>query len=148
MLIVIQISAEWKRGVDLILPQKTYLKTSINGSCTLHVKSFDLFRSSHTEVFLGKGVLEIWSKFTGEHPRCDFNKVAKQLYSNHTYWNHTSAWVFSCKFAAYFQITFSEEHLWVAASAYSKTLKLIGSDNILIFWILPSHWRCSCPGVL
>ena len=25
-------------------------------------------RSSHQEVFLGKGVLKIWSKFTGEHP--------------------------------------------------------------------------------
>ena len=44
-------------------------------------------------------------------PKCDFNKVAKQLR-----WNCTSAWVFSCKFAAYFQSTFSEEHLWVAAS--------------------------------
>ena len=31
-------------------------------------------------------------------PRCDFNKVEKQLF-----WNHTLAWVFSCKFAAYFQ---------------------------------------------
>ena len=29
-------------------------------------------------------------------------KVAKQRY-----WNHTSVWVFSCKFAAYFQNTFS-----------------------------------------
>ena len=27
--------------------------------------------------------------------KCNFNKVAKQLY-----WNRTSAWVFSCKFAA------------------------------------------------
>ena len=27
-----------------------------------------LFRSSPSEVFLGKGVLEIFSKFTGEHP--------------------------------------------------------------------------------
>ena len=36
-------------------------------------------------------------------PKCDdFNKVALQLY-----WNRTSAWVFSCKFAAYFQNTFS-----------------------------------------
>ena len=35
-------------------------------------------------------------------PKCDFNKVAKQLY-----WNHSSAWVFSCKFAVYFQDTFS-----------------------------------------
>ena len=34
-------------------------------------------------------------------PKCDFKKVAKQLY-----WNHTSAWVFSCKFAAYIQNTF------------------------------------------
>ena len=25
-------------------------------------------RSSHPEVFLGKSILKIWSKFTGEHP--------------------------------------------------------------------------------
>ena len=35
-------------------------------------------------------------------PKCDFNKVALQLY-----WNHTSGWVISCKFTAYFQNTFS-----------------------------------------
>ena len=35
-------------------------------------------------------------------PKCDFNNVAKQLY-----WNHTSEWVFFCKFAAYFSKTFS-----------------------------------------
>ena len=35
-------------------------------------------------------------------PTCDFNKVAKQIY-----WNHTVAWVFFCKLAAYFQNTFS-----------------------------------------
>ena len=34
-------------------------------------------------------------------PKCDFNKVA-----NHLYYNHTSAWLFSCKFAAYLQNTF------------------------------------------
>ena len=33
--------------------------------------------------------------------KCDFNNVPLQLY-----WNRTSAWVFSCKFAAYFQNTF------------------------------------------
>ena len=37
--------------------------------------------------------------------------VAKQLY-----WNHFSACVFSCEFAAYFQNTFSEEHIWKADS--------------------------------
>ena len=44
--------------------------------------------------------------------KSDFNKVALQLY-----WNRFSACVFSCKFAAYFQNTFSEEHLRVATSA-------------------------------
>ena len=44
-------------------------------------------------------------------PKCDFNKVALQLYRN-----HTSAWVFSCKFAAYFQNTFSLGQLWKTAS--------------------------------
>ena len=46
-------------------------------------------------------------------PKCDFNKVAFQLY-----WNRTSVWVFSCKFAVYFQSTFSQEHPWVAASGF------------------------------
>ena len=35
-------------------------------------------------------------------PKCYFNKVALQFY-----WNHTSAWLFSCKLAAYFQNIFS-----------------------------------------
>ena len=34
-------------------------------------------------------------------PKFDFNKAALQLY-----WNHTIAWVFSCKFGRYFQNTF------------------------------------------
>ena len=34
-------------------------------------------------------------------PKCDFNKVASQLY-----WNRILAWLFSCKFAANFQNTF------------------------------------------
>ena len=43
--------------------------------------------------------------------KCDFNRVTKQLY-----WNPISAWVFSCKFAAYFQNTFFLEQFWRAAS--------------------------------
>ena len=34
-------------------------------------------------------------------PMCNFNKVALQLF-----WNHTLAWVFSCTFDSYFQNTF------------------------------------------
>ena len=56
-------------------------------------------------------------------PKCDFNKVAKQLYRQ-LYWNPISAWVFSCKFAAYSQNTFSLKHLWVAASTNSTKLGL------------------------
>ena len=36
------------------------------------------------------------------HAEMRTNKITKQLY-----WNRTSAWVFSSKFAAYFQNTFS-----------------------------------------
>ena len=38
-------------------------------------------------------------------PKCGFNKVALQLYRNHT-WSQTSAWVFFCKFSVYFQKPF------------------------------------------
>ena len=55
--------------------------------------------------------------------KCDFNKVAKQLYSN-----RTSAWVLSCKFDAYFQKTFSQEHLWRAASV---TIMLPSSGDVI-----------------
>ena len=57
-------------------------------------------------------------------PKNDFNEVAKQLY-----WNRTSTWVFSCKFAAYFQDTFFSEHLWVAASAYLNLMKDLNLFN-------------------
>ena len=50
------------------------------------VDSLTLFRSSPPEVFLGKSVLKICSKFTGEH----------------TCRSVISAWVFYCKFAAFF----------------------------------------------
>ena len=61
--------------------------------------------------------------------KCDFNRVALQLY-----WNHTSVSVFSCKFAAYFQSTFSEEHLWRAASQDSHKTVIVWLFVILIFW--------------
>ena len=41
-----------------------------------------LFRNSHPEVFLGKGVLKIYKQIYRRTPmpKYDFNKVAKQLY--------------------------------------------------------------------
>ena len=58
-------------------------------------------------------------------PKCDFNKFAKKFY-----WNPTSACVFSCKFAAYFQNTFSEEHLLLAASEDNNTVNWTSANKI------------------
>ena len=38
-------------------------------------------------------------------PKCDFNKVGLQLY-----WNRISAWMYSCKFPAYYQNTFYKKN--------------------------------------
>ena len=60
------------------------------------------FRSSHPEVFLGKGILKICSTFTGKHPcRC---AISIKLQSN--FIKLYFGMVFSSKFAAYFQSTF------------------------------------------
>ena len=65
-------------------------------------------------------------------PKCDFNHVALQLY-----WNHTSAWAFSCKSAAYFKNTFSYEHLLVSASELKKVWQYIVASKIYkVFKIL------------
>ena len=52
------------------------------------------FRSMHPEVFLGKGVLRICSKFTGEHS-CQSAISIKLLFAT-CFANRTSAWVFFC----------------------------------------------------
>ena len=64
-------------------------------------------------------------------PKCDSNKDASQLYRN-----HTLAWVFYCKFAAYFQNTFSQEHLWTAA--YKNNKKEAWSISTLIDLVVAS----------
>ena len=46
-------------------------------------------------------------------PKCDFNKVSLEFYGY-----HALVWMFFCKFAAYFQNTFLEEHLLMATSVY------------------------------
>ena len=77
-----------------------------------------IFRNNHPELFLEKGVLKICCKFTREHlSRNCFATLLKSHFRMGVllYWNHTLAWVFFCKFAAYFQNT---SYLLVAASEY------------------------------
>ena len=62
-----------------------------------------------------------WILVRTQMTKCDFSKVAWQLY-----WNHTSAWVFYCKFAAYFceqlfRRTSLEGYFW--HSSEHQTLK-------------------------
>ena len=60
-----------------------------------HSQSRGVLRKNCSEnkeqIYRGNTHIKVWFQY----------KVAFQLY-----WNHTSAWVFSCKFAAYFQTTF------------------------------------------
>ena len=62
------------------------------------------FRSSHLEEFLGKGVMKICSKFTGEHPCRSAISIKLQSKFIEITLRHIG---FSCKFVAYFQNTFS-----------------------------------------
>ena len=55
-----------------------------------------LFRNSYPGVLLGKSVLKICSKFTGQHPCRSAISI-----------ENTSGWVISSKYAAYFQNIFS-----------------------------------------
>ena len=63
-------------------------------------------------------------------PKCDFNKVPKQFY-----WNHTSVWVFSCKFAAYFRTPFHKNNSgWLL-------LGFVESSCTVVITTTPRHQR-------
>ena len=77
-------------------PIKNMLYGAIISQRKLVTGNFQDFGSNPPEVFLGKDVLKIWIM-----SKCHFNKFVLQFN-----WNHTLAWMFSSKFAAYFQSTF------------------------------------------
>ena len=86
-------------------PKFFYINSIILESISRLPKVFaQIPRSSHPGVFFRKRYSEHMKQIYRRTlmPKCDFNNVAKQLY-----WNRTLAWVFSCKFAVYFQNTFS-----------------------------------------
>ena len=62
-------------------------------------------------------------------PKCDFNKVALQVY-----WNHTSTWVSPVNLLHIFS-TFSQEHFWVNASV------LILETTWLLYNFSTKRWR-------
>ena len=70
----------------------------------LHLYLHDICFINAFESFIPVIILNMLRIKYSQTPmqKCNFNKVALQFY-----WNHSFAWVFSCKFAAYFQNTFS-----------------------------------------
>ena len=62
-------------------------------------------------------------------PKCDYSNVALQLY-----WNHVSEWVFFCKVHEYFQKTFSNKRLRMAASDISVTNWNSRNNHIVVFY--------------
>ena len=74
--------------------------------------------------------LRLVRSYTIQNPEAATQRCSLQLY-----WNHTSTCVFSCKFAAYFQKTFSQEHLWVAAFE-NLTFQIYHTLNYFIRFLL------------
>ena len=62
-------------------------------------------------------------------PKYDFNKVALQLYSN-----HTSAWLFSCKFAAHiFRTSFPRNtSRWLLLYFNERSLKSCRGEVVCV----------------
>ena len=101
-------------------------------------------RNSPPKVFIRKSALKIFSKFTGEYPCWSGISI-----------NHTLAWVLSCKFAAYFQNSFSSWHLLRTCSAcieqnhpkfghYQNYMKINSFDlllNLNIFLFKVFLWK-------
>ena len=50
--------------------------------------------------------------------RCSYEKCSEITFEIIIYSNRTSAWVFSSKFASYFQNNFLQKHLWGTASVW------------------------------
>ena len=70
-------------SIDLTERLIGYFRTNVGSKIQFNtLRSFFkwVYRSSHPEVFLRKGVLKICSKFTGEHP-CQ-SVISIKLYSN------------------------------------------------------------------
>ena len=89
-----------------------FVRTLLITYCTCLLTQHE---SSPPEMFLGKAFLKKYSTFTGEHP-CQSVILIKLLCSfiEIAFWQ---TWVFSCRFAAYFQNTFflrtsMESYFW------------------------------------
>ena len=113
---------------------------------TLHLLVLNSYRSSHSEVFLGKGALKICSKFTGEHPcrsaisiklLCNFIEIARRHGCSPINLLHN------------FRTPLSKTtHLWTATSVFmnSKNLLCLRSSLCRVLIVPKRPW--SLPDLL
>ena len=88
------------------------------------------FRSSPTEVFLRARILEICSNL--QKNTRDLNKVALQIY-----WNHTSEWVFFCKLLHIFRtpaLTISSGGLAASVIFFWTLIFVLQFKADICFW--------------
>ena len=103
----------WIRNNYIIIAQKYYNSTTLSMwvvykyMCVKKIQLCRNTRSNHQEVFLGKDVLKVCTKFTGEHPCHSVVSIKLSWCAiSRLYRNRTLTRLFSCKFAACFQNTF------------------------------------------
>ena len=117
---------------DLAAVVVTLFKYTDSYLINLHLTCY---RSSHRGCSVRKGVLKIFSKFTGKH-LCQsllFNKASACNFIK----KETLAQVFSCEFSKISKDTFFIEHLWATASF--ETLNYALSEFPDGYIILKSH---------
>ena len=86
-----------------------------------------------------KGVLV---KRPSESMQHIYRMLQRIFVAKHFCWSCTSAWVFYCKFVAYFQNTFLLEHLWrAAAESDNRRTKNASKElsGLLIFFQIPFY---------
>ena len=93
-------------GKLYFLCSETDVSLGMNRSCLITITLCSCYLisrkygSSHPEVFLGKGYENLQQIYRRKPmPQCHFNKVALQVY-----WNHTLSLVFSSKFSNFIEI--------------------------------------------
>ena len=94
-------STKNKLNIKISIKLGVWFRHSVS---SLHYSEAVFQRCSYKKAFWNLHMQQIYMRTP--MPKSDFNKVTKQLY-----WNHSLAWVLSCKFAAYSQQTFSYERL-------------------------------------
>ena len=112
-------------------------ESCLNQIYHFHEQLITLFRSSHPEVFLVKGVLKKCSKFTGEHP-CQ-SVISIKLQSNIIEITFRHGY-FPVKLLHIFRKSFFSEHVWVAAYVCWKIFSVIPATCVMSKRI-PSYVR-------